>query len=169
MDALQQDSVSELLRRLTRNPLGSARRGSLPLAVVLVLMDLALQKAEDVIDILLYICTFLGDWVILASDHDWTLCVEFKLSVLGVCVDSKACSSTAVHRQTIAHFEAGCKVLCNRRIPLKARIARFYVTCGRTLLYGCGTWTITDALAHEIAVCELRFLYCTRHHHQHIP
>jgi hypothetical protein len=48
--------------------------------------------------------------------------------------------------------------LCNRRIPLKARIARFYGTCGRTLLVGCGAWTITDALAHEIAVCERRFL-----------
>ena len=38
MEALQQDSVSELLRSLTRNPLGSARRGSIPLAVVLVLL-----------------------------------------------------------------------------------------------------------------------------------
>ncbi len=36
VDHLQQDSVSEWLRRWTRNPLGSARRGSNPLAVVLV-------------------------------------------------------------------------------------------------------------------------------------
>ena len=38
VEALQQDSVSEWLRRWTRNPLGSARRGSNPLAVVLFLL-----------------------------------------------------------------------------------------------------------------------------------
>ena len=35
-EALQQDRMSELLRRFTRKPLGSARSGSIPLAVVLV-------------------------------------------------------------------------------------------------------------------------------------
>ena len=64
------------------------------------------------IDILLYICTVLGDWFILASDHDWTLCVDFKLIVLGVRIDSNACSSISFHHrfgQTIAHFEPGMK------------------------------------------------------------
>ena len=63
VEALQQDSVSEWLRRWTRNPLGSARRVSNPLAVVLFLLwvlqgtkgcagDVALEKADvDVIDI----------------------------------------------------------------------------------------------------------------------
>jgi hypothetical protein len=40
-EAVRQDSVSEWLRRWTRNPLGSARRGSNPLAVVLVPLQLA--------------------------------------------------------------------------------------------------------------------------------
>ncbi len=35
---LDQDSVSERLRRWTRNPLGSARRGSNPLAVELLVV-----------------------------------------------------------------------------------------------------------------------------------
>ena len=103
----------------------------------------------------------LGDWVIPVGDHDWTIRAGSKLVVFGVCIDSNACSSASFdHRlgQTIAHFEGRSKVLCNRRIPLKARIARFYETCTRALLYGCGTWTITDALSQEFAVCERRFL-----------
>ena len=76
------------------------------------------------IDILLYICTFLGDWVILASDHDWTLCVDFKLIVLGVGIDSNACYSTAFHHrlgQTIAHFEAGVKSCAT--VAFRSRLA----------------------------------------------
>ena len=43
-EILHQDTVSERLRRWTRNPLGSARRGSNPLGVVLVWPSHALRK-----------------------------------------------------------------------------------------------------------------------------
>jgi hypothetical protein len=60
VEVFQQDSVSEWLRRWTRNSLGSARRGSNPLAVVLVPLavlqgaknsagDVAFGKAANVI------------------------------------------------------------------------------------------------------------------------
>ena len=64
----------------------------------------------------------LGDWDIPVGDHDWTIRVGSKLIVLGVCIDSNACSSASFHHrlgQTIAHFVGRSKVLCNRRIPLR--------------------------------------------------
>ena len=46
---LSQDSVSERLRRWTRNPLGSARRGANPLAVVFIRLSSTTELVDHVL------------------------------------------------------------------------------------------------------------------------
>jgi hypothetical protein len=96
-----------------------------------------------------------------ASGTTWTIKIEPKIVALGVAIDNHGSTDVAFnHRlsQFIAHFEARSKVLCARRVPLKARIRRFYETCVRTLLYSAGGWTYSVSLLERLQKAAYRCL-----------
>jgi hypothetical protein len=68
------------------------------------------------------------------------------LNILGVWIDPGNDNSTMwMHRLKEAHLSwLGLKAqLCRRRVPLRKRIQRWQCTVGKTLLWGCGAWTMT--------------------------
>ena len=96
-----------------------------------------------------------------ASGTTWTIKIMPKIVALGVAIDNHGSTDVAFnHRlsQFIAHFEARSKVLCARRVPLKARIRRFYETCVRTLLYSAGGWTYSVSLLERLRKAAYRCL-----------
>ena len=50
--------------------------------------------------------------------------------------------------------------LCRRRVPLRDRVLRWQATVGKTLLWGCGAWTMTKDEFLRIQAFQLR---CFRH------
>jgi hypothetical protein len=85
------------------------------------------------------------------------------LNILGVWIDPGNDNSTMwKHRLTEAHLSwLGLKAqLCRRRVPLRKRIQRWQSTVGKTLLWGCGAWTMTKEDFLKIQSFQLR---CFRH------
>ena len=46
--------------------------------------------------------------------------------------------------------------LCRRRVPLRERVLRWQATVGKTLLWGCGCWTMTKHEFMQIQAFQLR-------------
>ena len=85
------------------------------------------------------------------------------LNILGVWLDpSNNNESIWKHRLIEAQLAwLGLKdQLCRRRIPLRDRILRWQATVGKTLLWGCGAWTMTKDEFLKIQSFQLR---CFRH------
>ena len=87
--------------------------------------------------------------------------VVSEIIALGVCLDDSGSAGCSVrYRLSMAskHWQARRKQLCCKKAPLRARIARFYQTVVRTLLYGSGGWTPSVGLFEILRCFELRCL-----------
>jgi ribonuclease HI len=96
-----------------------------------------------------------GTWKVLSCD---------RMVALGVGLDREGSTEEAVRHRLACFWRTWASVkssFCDRRIPLKMRLRRFYDTLGRTLLYGAGGWTVSTGTlrsvkrAEKICLCQM--------------
>ena len=85
------------------------------------------------------------------------------LNILGVWLDPGNRNETIWKHRLIEAQQAwlGLKEQpCRRRVPLRDRVSRWQATVGKTLVWGCGAWTMTKDEFLKITSVQLR---CFRH------
>jgi hypothetical protein len=84
------------------------------------------------------------------------------MTALGVLFDRDGSTMASVkHRLKCfwASWSLCRNLLCDRRVPLRSRILKFYSALGKTLLYGSGGWTLNPAVLREIQNAEAICLF----------
>jgi Reverse transcriptase (RNA-dependent DNA polymerase) len=84
-----------------------------------------------------------------------------KLGVLGTVLDSSGSTSTSIRARMSVVYGKWATLrpyFVSRRVPLVARVRKWYETLGRCFLFGAGGWTMTDEHIRMIDRFEKGFL-----------
>jgi hypothetical protein len=102
------------------------------------------------------------------TEFEWHTCFGIstfrrvqKLGVLGTVLDAHGSTSTSIRsRMSVVYGKWAVlrQFFMSRRVPLIARIRKWYETLGRCFLFGSGGWSLTEEHVHQIDRFEKGFI-----------